>query len=133
MNFSDSDMGNDSVWMFFRALKDSPAAETLKDIHCNYNELDSSRVARECLEIMLNDLKNLKCVEFKGNAFSNKLKAEYFKKFEEAGKNIIFKEQEEEEDEEEEEEEEEQEEEDTQDEDDLIKKLESLKIKDWPY
>jgi Ran GTPase-activating protein 1 len=59
LNISDLNMDPQAVKLVFRALKDSPAVSTLKELYCNYNEIESSKLAKECLDIMLNDLKAL--------------------------------------------------------------------------
>lgn len=75
INISDSDMGNDAVRLVMRALKVSPSAKSLVEVHCNYNEVESKKVAAESLEILLH-LDNVKLVEFKGHDFSKNLKKE---------------------------------------------------------
>ena len=131
LNISDSNMGNKAVLMVMRAIKDSVAFETLKELKCNFNEVESSKVAIECMQIML-EMKNLKVIEFMGNDFSNKIKKEYALKFQEQEKKFTYKDEEEDEGEEEEGEEEEEEEEEEEviqkREDEVSKKLAELKL-----
>jgi hypothetical protein len=49
LNISDNDMGNDAVLYVMRALKQSPSAKTLVEVHCNFNEVESGKVASEVL------------------------------------------------------------------------------------
>lgn len=105
LNISDSDMGSEAVFRIVKALKESQASDTLEEFYCNFNEVDSSCIAKECLDIMLTHLNALTYVEFKGNEFSKKIKQEYIPLFEAKGKRIVFKEAAEEGEEEDEEEE----------------------------
>lgn len=64
----------------------------MKELVCNYNELDSNSYAKECLEILLNSIPNLAIVELKGNDFGKKVKTEYAEYFADKGIQIMFKE-----------------------------------------
>lgn len=92
LNISDSDMGNEAVLLIMKAMKESPCSETLKEFHCNYNEVECSKTAAKCFHIILAHLPKLELFEFKGHGISNKTKKEFTEKFKEANKTIVFKE-----------------------------------------
>lgn len=130
LNVSDSTMGTSGALLVAKALSENESVRaTLKQFSCNYNEVESSAVSKRILEILGSGVfSQLELVEFKGNTLGRKAANEYISKFEEKGiKLAIFDEEEDEEDEDEEEEAEEDEEQGAADED-LIKKLEKLKL-----
>jgi len=123
LNVSDSDMGTKNVFLVAKALHNSPARQSLVEFYCNYNESTSAKLNRQIIQTLLKDFESLKYVEFKGNAVKRSLKKELETEFEEAGKKLVLFEEEEDEAEEEEEEEDED-----FSEEDIIKRLEKLKI-----
>ena len=130
LNVSDSTMGTSGALLVAKALSENESVRaTLKQFSCNYNEVESSGVSKRILEILGSGVfSQLELVEFKGNTLGRKAANEYISKFEEKGiKLAIFDEEEDEEDEDEEEEADEDEEQGAADED-LIKKLEKLKL-----
>ena len=130
LNVSDSTMGTEAALLLVTALSQSESTirTTLKHFSCNYNEVESPTVSKRILDILLSDaFTALDIVEYKGNAIGRKAAQGYLKKFEERGRKLlIFDEDEDEEDVDEEEEEEE----DIEgiNEEDLMKKLEALKL-----
>jgi len=100
----------------------------LKQFSCNYNEIESSAVSKRILEILGSGLfSQLELVEFKGNTLGRKAAHEYISKFEAKGIKLAIFDEEEDDEDEDEEEPDEDEEQGAADED-LIKKLEKLKL-----
>jgi Ran GTPase-activating protein (RanGAP) involved in mRNA processing and transport len=131
LNISDSTMGTAGALLVAMALgESSELRSSLKHFACNYNEVESSAVSKRILDILLSDdFKALETVEFKGNTLERKAAHAYIAKFEEKGSKLqIFEEDEEEDEDEEEEEPEDEDEEKGADDEDLIKKLEKLKL-----
>ena len=129
LNMSDSDMGTNAGYLVIRALHDSPAVkESLKELYCNFNEITSSAINKQILDMLLQDFPALEYVEYRGNTLGRKVKHDYVGRFAEKSKKcVLFEEEEDEADEEEEEEEYDDEEEDFQEED-IVKRLENLKL-----
>eukprot|EP00347_Sterkiella_histriomuscorum_P011821 403370974 len=128
LNISDSDMGTNAAYLVIRALHDSSAVrESLTEFYCNFNEITSANINKQVLEMLLRDFPNLKYVEYRGNTLGRKIKHEFVGKYaEQAGRKVVLFE--EEEDEEDEEGEDYDDEEEDFQEEDIIKKLEGLKI-----
>ena len=126
LNVSDSDMGTKNVFLVVKALHAAPARQTLTDFRCNYNESTSAKANEQLLRLLLSDFERLTYVEFKGNTLRKSAKKELDLLFEAANKKLVLFE--EEEDEEEEEEEEEDEDEEDIDEQDILQRLEKLKL-----
>ena len=130
LNISDSTMGTNGALLLTKALTSNPALKTtLRHFACNYNEIESAGASRRILDMLLSgDFAHLECVEYRGNTLGKKSATDYIAKFEEKGCKLIIFEDEEDEDEEDGEEEEEEDEDQGADEEDLIKKLEKLKL-----
>lgn len=134
LNVSDSTMGTDAALFLAKALSQSADIKsTLKHFACNYNEVEAGAVSRRILEILLSDdFTALETVEFKGNTLSKKAALQYIEKFgEKHRKLIVFEEDEDGDQDEEEEDEEDNEDEDDESgatDEDLLKKLEKLKL-----
>ena len=55
LNLSDLNMGQEPVLATLEAIKESERT-VLREFHCNYNEVDSKLIARDCTKIMLEEL-----------------------------------------------------------------------------
>lgn len=104
--------------------------ESLREFYCNFNEITSAKINKEVLALLLNDFPNLQYVEYRGNALGRKVKQDFVGKYAEQGgrKLVLFEEEDEEGDEDAEEEEDYGDEEHDFEEDDIVSKLEQLKI-----
>jgi Ran GTPase-activating protein (RanGAP) involved in mRNA processing and transport len=71
LNVSDSTMGTEGALLLANALQNSKCKETLKHFACNYNEIESGKVSRRILDILLS-FPALQVVEFKGNTLGKK-------------------------------------------------------------
>ena len=129
LNISDSTMGTNGALLLAKAISENPHLKSsLRQFSCNYNEIESSSVSKRILDILLSDsFEKLELVEYKGNTLGKKAAQEYISKFEEKGRKLVIFEEEEDEDDEDEEEEDEDEDKGADDED-LLKKLEKLKL-----
>jgi Ran GTPase-activating protein (RanGAP) involved in mRNA processing and transport len=129
LNISDSTMGTAGAVLVARALQEATAIHsTLKSFSCNYNEVETYKASRLILDTLLNEsFSALESVEYKGNSLGLKTASEYVAKFSEKGcKLIVF-----EEDDEEDGEGEDEEEDDSDggfDEEDIVARLEKLKL-----
>ena len=65
LNISDGNMGTANVLAALRALKKS-GNKNLKTFSCNYNDVESLKAAKECLDILI-ELEGVKLVDFIGN------------------------------------------------------------------
>ena len=130
LNISDSTMGTNGALLVAKAMSENESLRgTLKQFSCNYNEVESSAVSKRILDILGSGVfSQLELVEFKGNTLGRKAANEYIAKFEEKGIKLAIYDEEEEEDEDEEEEEPDEDEEQGAADEDLIKKLEKLKL-----
>lgn len=133
LNISDSNMGTQAALLLVKALAhpETKAHQTLKQFSCNYNEVDSVNATNLILETLLSDqFAVLETVEFKGNILGGRKKAQAFvDRYAEKGRKLVVFEEDEDADDLEDEEEEEEEGEDIDiDEEDLLKKLEKLKL-----
>ena len=130
LNISDSTMGTAGVLLLAKAISTNPAlGKSLKYFGSNYNEVESSKVSKRILDIFLSDLfEVLETLEFRGNSLGRKAAQEYIAKFEAKGCKLVFFDEEEEDDEDADEDDEDDDAEEGADEDDLIAKLEKLKI-----
>lgn len=130
LNISDSTMGTNGALLLAKAIAENGHLKgTLKQFSCNYNEIESSSVSKRILDIMLGEgFEKLELVEFRGNTLGRKAAQEYIVKFEEKGRKLVIFEEDEDEEEDEEDDEEDEDEEKGADDEDLIKKLEKLKL-----
>ena len=79
LDISDGNMGTVNVIAAIRALKSG--SKLLRKFSCNYNDVESRKCARECLELLL-ALEHIKEIEFVGNVESHKLRGEFYERFE---------------------------------------------------
>ena len=128
LNISDSDMGTENAYLVIKALHDSSSTrQSLKEFYCNFNEVTTAAINKQVLDTLLADFPSLAYVEYRGNTLGRKTKKDYVQRFQDASKKIVLFE-EEDEDEEDDEEEEYDDEEAEFEEDDIVKRLENLKL-----
>jgi Ran GTPase-activating protein 1 len=129
LNISDSTMGTDGALLLVKALQRNAAlGKSLRYFACNYNEVESSKVSKRILDMFLADsFEVLETVEFRGNTIGRKHAQEYIAKFEAKGRKLIMFEDEDLDDEDADEEEDEDAEEGAE-EDELLEKLEKLRL-----
>jgi Ran GTPase-activating protein 1 len=105
LNISDGNMGTANVVAALRALKKS-GNSTIEMFSCNYNDVESQKMAGECLEV-LSTFETLRQVEFIGNVQSKKWNRDWAGKFKDMGKDLKWCDEEDDDEEDEDEEHEE--------------------------
>jgi Ran GTPase-activating protein (RanGAP) involved in mRNA processing and transport len=90
LNVSDSDMGNEKVYLLFKAIEASASRTVIKELYCNFNEVTSSKYSDAIIQTALVQMTGLALFEFKGNCVLKKVAAGLMTKFEELGKKALF-------------------------------------------
>ena len=123
-------MGTENAFLVISALHDSESTRsTLQEFYCNFNEITASAINLGVLQLLLEDFPVLQYVEYRGNYLPLTLKKDLTAKFLEVSKKLVlFEEDYEEGDDEDEAEDEEEDEEQAFGVDDVLKRLEQLKL-----
>jgi Ran GTPase-activating protein (RanGAP) involved in mRNA processing and transport len=82
LDISDSLLGNEHSLKIFQVLA---GLKNLKEIYCNYNEIEKTSVQKTIFEICLNEMEGLQVIQLKGNEINPNL----WKKFKADLKNKV--------------------------------------------